>query len=426
MCGDTYKDEILKINHDYVSTKTVDATCENDGYHEYVCTMCGDSYKETIKRLGHDYKLSDSKKATCEEDGYKEFTCSRCKDSYKITLTKLGHNYELTDTVNPTCTKEGYKEFTCSRCDDSYKETLDMIPHSYECTKTVEPTCTEDGYNVFTCTVCGNSYTEKTSDALGHEFETVVDHVDSTCTVKGFDIYKCVRCNETEKVELELAPHDYDKTVEINRVESTCATNGYIEYKCKNCDDIYRETLELNPENHKYVLTKSDLTYNYYACEYCGKTYQEYNDKEYTIDLGNGKTTTVVGHYDLAMAEEIGRLVNQRRVKFGVKELNVVTTNETNLGNAALIRGPELVVKYDHTRPNGERAILSFASYAATKGENIAKGQHSAEEVFDDWCNSPGHDNNQTSNKYTNIGIAVFVQKTKYDNYIYHFVQLFS
>ena len=300
-----------------------------------------------------------------------------------------------------------------------------MIPHSYECTKTVEPTCTEDGYNVFTCTVCGNSYTEKTSDALGHEFETVVDHVDSTCTVKGFDIYKCVRCNETEKVELELAPHDYDKTVEINRVESTCATNGYIEYKCKNCDDIYRETLELNPENHKYVLTKSDLTYNYYACEYCGKTYQEYNDKEYTIDLGNGKTTTVVGHYDLAMAKEIGRLVNQRRVKFGVKELNVVGI-DTNLGQAALIRGPELVVVKDHYRPNGERAITSLFPMAGTMAENIAWYQKSAEEVFQDWCDSPGHDNSQTNSHYSNIGIAVFVQKTKYGSYNYHFVQLFS
>lgn len=214
-------------------------------------------------------------------------------------------------------------------------------------------------------------------------------------------------------------------SVEVNRVESTCATNGYVEYKCKNCDDLYRETLGLNPDNHDYVLTGSDLTYKYYACSYCGKTYQEYNDQEYTVDIGNGKTQTVVGHYDLAMAQEIGKLVNQRRVKFGVKELNVVGI-DTNLGKAALIRGPELVVKYDHTRPNGERAITSLYQYAGTLAENIAQGQRSAEDVFDDWCNSPSHDNAQTSNRYSNIGIAVFVQKTKYGSYQYSFVQLFS
>lgn len=300
-----------------------------------------------------------------------------------------------------------------------------MIPHSYECTDTVEPTCTEDGYKVFTCKVCGDSYTEKTVDKLGHDFKTVIDHKDSTCTVKGYDIYKCTRCDETEKVELDLVDHDYDMSVEVNRVESTCATNGYVEYKCKNCDDLYRETLELNPDNHDYVLTGSDLTYKYYACSYCGKTYQEYNDQEYTVDLGNGKTQTVVGHYDLAMAQEIGKLVNQRRVKFGVKELNVVGI-DTNLGKAALIRSRELVVRKEHTRPNGERAITSFFQSAGTLAENIAWYQKSAEEAFEDWCDSPGHDNTQTSDRYFNIGIAVFVRKIDDNYYQYHFVQLFS
>ena len=83
-------------------------------------------------------------------------------------------------------------------------------------------------------------------------------------------------------------------------------------------------------------------------------------------------------------------------------------------------------MKYDHTRPNGERAITSLFQMAGTLAENIAQGQHSAEEVFEDWCNSPSHDNTQTSDRYANIGIAVFVRKTNKGNYTYSFVQLYN
>ena len=174
-----------------------------------------------------------------------------------------------------------------------------------------------------------------------------------------------------------------------------------------------------------YTLVNSDLTYNYYTCSECGASYQEYNDKEYVIDLGNGQTTTVVGHYDIAMAQRIGELVNERRAKWGRNALNIVGY-DTTLGNAALTRGAELAVKYDHTRPNGERAIISFQGSAGTLAENIAQGQRSAEEVFNDWVNSPSHDSAQTNDKYLNIGIAAFAQKIDDGYYKYSFVQLYS
>lgn len=270
-----------------------------------------------------------------------------------------------------------------------------------------------------------NYVSGKSDVKLGHNYELTKSEK-ATCVKEGYEEYTCTRCGDSYKTELPVVAHDYDKTVEVNRVESTCATKGYVGYKCKNCDDILKEELPLDSSKHNYVLTGSDLTYNYYQCSGCGDSYQEYNDKEYTIDLGNGQTTTVIGHYDVAMAQRIGELVNERRTKWGLKTLNVYTDTSATIGEAALIRGPELAVKYDHTRPNGERAIVSFRTFAGTMGENIAQGQESAEQVFKDWCNSPGHDANQTSDRYYKMGVAVFVQKIDDDYYLYSFVQLFG
>ncbi len=41
-----------------------------------------------------------------------------------------------------------------------------------------------------------------------------------------------------------------------------------------------------------------------------------------------------------------------------------------------------------------------------TAGENIAKGQSSAEEVVDGWMNSPGHRENMLSDDFTHIGVG--------------------
>lgn len=60
----------------------------------------------------------------------------------------------------------------------------------------------------------------------------------------------------------------------------------------------------------------------------------------------------------------------------------------------AQVRADELIVKYDHIRPNGSNPNTAFDevkySYNAF-AENIASGQSSAEEVVQGWMNSPGH-----------------------------------
>ena len=330
--------------------------------------------------------MSKKVDATCTSDGYEVYACANCKDSYKTEIPKLGHDYKLSKTVDATCTKDGYYEYTCTRCGDSYQTPIEK---------------------------------------LGHDFSKKVDHKDSTCVEKGYDLYQCTRCEETEKHEFDLIPHDYDMNTEVERVDSTCSTHGHVNYACKVCGDIKTIELDLNPENHSYTETGRDLQYIYYKCSECGAEKKEFNDQEYTIDLGNGKTTTVVGHFDLEMREKILEIINEKRGRFEIPLLSLAG-DTTPLQDAANTRAVEITYSYSHTRPNGNRAITDLYPYAHTDAENLAKGQSSAAQVCKDWFSSPTHNENIVNRSYHTIGISVFCQKLAEDDYVNNFSQLFS
>ena len=173
-------------------------------------------------------------------------------------------------------------------------------------------------------------------------------------------------------------------------------------------------------KEHVYTESKRDLQYIYYKCKDCGATKKEFNDQTYTIDLGNGKTTTVVGHFDLEMRQEILDLVNKKRVIWGSKLLSLPPM-ESSLQNAANIRAYEIIYSYSHTRPNGERGITSFN----VDGENLAEGFTSASDVCQAWFSSESHFRNITNNSYNTMGVGVFCAKTDY-GYENYFSQMFS
>ena len=313
------------------------------------------------------------------------YKCTRCDETEKHEFDLIPHNYELTKTVNATCTENGYYEYTCTMCKDSYKTEIPKLGHDYKLTKTVDATCTEDGYYEYTCTRCGDSY-QTPIEKLGHDFSKKVDHKDSTCVEKGYDLYQCTRCDETEKHELDL-----------------------------------------NPENHSYTETGRDLQYIYYKCSECGAEKKEFNDQEYTIDLGNGKTTTVVGHFDLEMRDKILVIINEKRAYYaGGIPLLSLPGDTTPLQDAANTRAIEITYSYSHTRPNGNRAITDLYAYAHTDAENLAKGQQSAEQVCNDWFASSTHNRNIVNDSYSTVGISVFCQKLAEDDYVNNFSQLFS
>lgn len=382
-CGYPNGGETVKL------TKTINATCTTDGYQEYTCSKCGETHQVILPKTGHNYQVSKKVDATCTADGYDVYTCTNCKDTYtKTTQQKLGHDFsKKIDHKDSTCTVKGYDLYKCSRCDETKKTELALVDHNYQLSKTVKATCTADGYKEYTCSMCNKSYQEK----------------------------------------LPKTGHDYDMNTEVERVDSTCSTHGHVNYACKVCGDIKTVELDLNPENHSYTETGRDLQYIYYKCSECGAEKKEFNDQEYTIDLGNGKTTTVVGHFDLEMRDKILEIINEKRAYYaGGIPLLSLAGDTTSLQDAADTRAIEITYSYSHTRPNGNRAITDLYPYAHTDAENLAKGQSSAEQVCDDWFSSPTHNRNIVNNSYRTIGISVFCQKLGEDDYVNNFSQLFS
>lgn len=185
--------------------------------------------------------------------------------------------------------------------------------------------------------------------------------------------------------------------------------------------------IRVDPNNHTFVETGRSLQYIYYKCSECGATSKEFNDQEYTIDLGNGQTTTVVGHFDLEMRQQILNIVNNKRSYYGGGQpLLTLVGENTTLQKAADIRAIEITYLYSHTRPNGERAIMSLYPFAHTDAENLAEGQTSAEMVCNDWFSSSTHVDNIVRSDFRSIGISVFCTKDEDGKYVNYFSQLFS
>jgi len=101
-------------------------------------------------------------------------------------------------------------------------------------------------------------------------------------------------------------------------------------------------------------------------------------------------------------------LVNEQRKAAGLKSLSL---NE-DLNRVAQLRANEIVENWSHTRPNGEAWKTAFAEEgvsASYRGENLAKGQYSADAVVEAWMDSEGHRDNILNKKFSKMGVASVV-----------------
>ncbi len=98
---------------------------------------------------------------------------------------------------------------------------------------------------------------------------------------------------------------------------------------------------------------------------------------------------------------ELFNLVNDARVQNGLEPLSW----NSALAADAAVRATEISVVFSHTRPDGSDwwTVDSDRMY----GENIASGQSTAQEVFNSWWASPGHQANILGN-YTTCGFALY------------------
>lgn len=126
--------------------------------------------------------------------------------------------------------------------------------------------------------------------------------------------------------------------------------------------------------------------------------------------VGTTTTTTTPPASNSSFEKRVFELVNEERAKAGVKPLKWKET----LAEGAKIRAVEIQTSFSHTRPNGETC---FTVAPGVRGENIAKGQSTPEEVMKGWMNSAGHRSNILSPDFQYIAVA-FNQR--------HWVQLFG
>lgn len=100
-------------------------------------------------------------------------------------------------------------------------------------------------------------------------------------------------------------------------------------------------------------------------------------------------------------------LVNKARSENGLSELKL---NE-ELSNVARTKSNDMATNnyFSHTSPTYGSPfdmMKKFGISYRTAGENIAKGQTTAQQVFDSWMNSPGHRANILNSSFTQIGVG--------------------
>ena len=177
-------------------------------------------------------------------------------------------------------------------------------------------------------------------------------------------------------------------------------------YAFTNCTNLVNvelpESLELIEENAFYDCEKLSINIPK-ELENIG------NDTYLKVERINIK-----GTFNYYKTKEVLDIVNNERRKAGIEPLIM----NKNLFDASQIRGTEIVINFDHSRPTG---LSCFTVSPLAHGENILAGANSAEEAMELWMNSPGHRSNILNSTFKSIGIACYEQDG-----ISYWVQLFS
>lgn len=102
-------------------------------------------------------------------------------------------------------------------------------------------------------------------------------------------------------------------------------------------------------------------------------------------------------------------LVNTQRKNAGLAAL----TMDSALNNVAVAKAKDMINNnyFSHNSPTYGSPfdmMKKFGVTYRTAGENIAKGQSTAQQVMNDWMNSPGHRANILNSSYTKIGIGYY------------------
>ena len=152
--------------HEYGEwTVITQPNCTDDGLQERVC-VCGEKETEVIPALGHNYVATPTS-ATCTEQGFTTYNCSVCGDSYiGDYVAAAGHNIVTLEGVPATCTTEGMTEGKyCSVCNEVIlaQTVIPALGHAFD--NDADKECNNGCGLVRAVTINGKHYTMAEAEA---------------------------------------------------------------------------------------------------------------------------------------------------------------------------------------------------------------------------------------------------------------------
>ena len=120
-----------------------------------------------------------------------------------------------------------------------------------------------------------------------------------------------------------------------------------------------------------------------------------------------GENIKISENEQQAVEEQVVTLVNEERAKEGLAPLQI----DWELARVAKMKSQDMYDNkyFSHTSPTYGSPfdmMKQFGISYKSAGENIAKGQTSAQQVVDAWMNSEGHRANIMDTKFTHIGVG--------------------
>ena len=179
-------------------------------------TACDASYvslADALRSVGADGSYS-YRKQIAAANGIADYSGTPAQNTALLDLLKAGLLIVPTETAQTspcgcsaqysehillaqTCTEDGAEYDRCTNCGAiTNRVTIPATGHGYVCTHTAA-TCTADGADEYVCS-CGAQYTEKTDDALGHDFDAAV--AANVSSADGVRTIRCTRCTQTQRV----------------------------------------------------------------------------------------------------------------------------------------------------------------------------------------------------------------------------------
>jgi hypothetical protein len=211
------------------------------------------------------YKVLAKKDATCKEEGYIRYICTidQCK-KFEVALEKVDHKLVGSVKQMGTLSTADYKPEThhyqvCDVCGPVYSE------HNWVGGDVVgKPTCEADGTQKFKCKDCGYEKTD-VIPAKGHTYTSIASGDITSTTHSGV----CTVCKKTKTED-----HVWDDGVITKKPK--CHSEGVKTLTCQICKKTKTEKVpsahsmpekatEINGEKHIYVCTVVGCGYEFTA-----------------------------------------------------------------------------------------------------------------------------------------------------------------